>query len=70
MKIRARVLTYENGETTVHEVEITEQAMARLAEEIARERYGALHFECITLCLLYTSPSPRDRTRSRMPSSA
>ena len=49
MKIRARGLTYENGETTVHEVEITEQAMARLAEEIARERYGALHFECITL---------------------
>ena len=27
---------------------------------------------CILLynCLLYTSPSPRDRTRSRMPSSA
>ena len=23
-----------------------------------------------SLCLLYTSPSPRDRTRSRMPSSA
>ena len=23
-----------------------------------------------TNCLLYTSPSPRDRTRSRMPSSA
>ena len=27
---------------------------------------GALH----QTCLLYTSPSPRDRTRSRMPSSA
>ena len=25
---------------------------------------------CINGCLLYTSPSPRDRTRSRMPSSA
>ena len=25
---------------------------------------------CLTTCLLYTSPSPRDRTRSRMPSSA
>ena len=25
---------------------------------------------CLFLCLLYTSPSPRDRTRSRMPSSA
>ena len=24
----------------------------------------------ITVCLLYTAPSPRDRTRSRMPSSA
>ena len=24
----------------------------------------------VLLCLLYTSPSPRDRTRSRMPSSA
>ena len=25
---------------------------------------------CFCGCLLYTSPSPRDRTRSRMPSSA
>ena len=24
----------------------------------------------LVVCLLYTSPSPRDRTRSRMPSSA
>ena len=26
--------------------------------------------DLIISCLLYTSPSPRDRTRSRMPSSA
>ena len=26
--------------------------------------------ESFNSCLLYTSPSPRDRTRSRMPSSA
>ena len=26
--------------------------------------------EHLLSCLLYTSPSPRDRTRSRMPSSA
>ena len=26
--------------------------------------------DCTKCCLLYTSPSPRDRTRSRMPSSA
>ena len=27
-------------------------------------------FESLTCCLLYTSPSPRDATLSRMPSSA
>ena len=30
-------------------------------------KYICQHLGC---CLLYTSPSPRDRTRSRMPSSA
>ena len=30
-------------------------------EQLMRQWFG---------CLLYTSPSPRDRTRSRMPSSA
>ena len=36
--------------------------------------HGALEFyrsaRSAGICLLYTSPSPRDRTRSRMPSSA
>ena len=27
-------------------------------------------YDSVDACLLYTSPSPRDRTRSRMPSSA
>ena len=31
---------------------------------------GLEHTPYIASCLLYTSPSPRDRTRSRMPSSA
>ena len=35
--------------------------VARHAERPHAQRY---------ICLLYTSPSPRDRTRSRMPSSA
>ena len=29
-----------------------------------------VNLEQVVVCLLYTSPSPRDRTRSRMPSSA
>ena len=31
---------------------------------------GASSIQPVGTCLLYTSPSPRDRTRSRMPSSA
>ena len=31
---------------------------------------GKEDFDMVEICLLYTSPSPRDRTRSRMPSSA
>ena len=30
----------------------------------------SIEIKKINICLLYTSPSPRDRTRSRMPSSA
>ena len=30
----------------------------------------SIDYEKARICLLYTSPSPRDRTRSRMPSSA
>ena len=35
-----------------------------------RMEYLADFLQQLTICLLYTSPSPRDRTRSRMPSSA
>ena len=57
-------------------------AIARLREGIdelnseGRQRLLAAfdtvngHFGRLFTCLLYTSPSPRDRTRSRMPSSA
>ena len=38
------------------------------AKNTTRITYSA--FGKILYCLLYTSPSPRDRTRSRMPSSA
>ena len=40
---------------------------AQMIDDIGAEAI----FDCTTCaCLLYTSPSPRDRTRSRMPSSA
>ena len=36
-------------------------------ERIEKGDLEYVHYEC---CLLYTSPSPRDRQKSRMPSSA
>ena len=35
-----------------------------------KSQFEKLTFQKDKTCLLYTSPSPRDRTRSRMPSSA
>ena len=49
-------------------------AVAKPADEVARlafrplvESYNSTN---VFICLLYTSPSPRDRQKSRMPSSA
>ena len=40
------------------------------SREFAYRYFREVPAEQFTACLLYTSPSPRDRTRSRMPSSA
>ena len=39
-------------------------------ESIVFAVFAAAFIRMFLICLLYTSPSPRDRTRSRMPSSA
>ena len=53
-------LAWEDGSDVVASPrQILRRQLARLAER-----------GWIATCLLYTSPSPRDRTRSRMPSSA
>ena len=48
------------------------QEAKRFLIEKIKERFYNKSIQELTLdaCLLYTSPSPRDRTRSRMPSSA
>ena len=56
-------------------VEIIDTHPSEIPEEVSEYNpYNSLPTlvdrELALYCLLYTSPSPRDRTRSRMPSSA
>ena len=46
----------------------TEKEKSSMINE-AEEAYGKF-LDALKCCLLYTSPSPRDRQKSRMPSSA
>src|SRR5674476_974270 len=50
----------------------TYDAVGKILREIAIQemKHAASIIERIYYCLLYTSPSPRDRQKSRMPSSA
>ena len=50
--------------TNIKEPVLSHQFDSELCYQIAED------FGYAEICLLYTSPSPRDRTRSRMPSSA
>ena len=46
------------------------EAIKSSTPAICRQALKDIFRRIIETCLLYTSPSPRDRTRSRMPSSA
>ena len=55
--------TYDGHTHRVDTVEGMPHGLAMLDEQLSRSAD-------VTTCLLYTSPSPRDRQKSRMPSSA
>ena len=67
MNIGAKVTTFQEA------VENAEVVLVAIPFGVADEVIKSIDVEWegkIIICLLYTSPSPRDRTRSRMPSSA
>ena len=63
LSINLAVAAEKAGHTTIL-VDLDEQ---RSVDRWGNRRKEETHADT---CLLYTSPSPRDRTRSRMPSSA
>ena len=62
----------------LNEIELKESALDEFAKDFVTKLLipsvvgfnGSLGAGKTTICLLYTSPSPRDATLSRMPSSA
>ena len=58
--------------TANHDTEKDENEDNRISAENKMKAYAYIltHPGYPTICLLYTSPSPRDRQKSRMPSSA
>ena len=59
--------TLPGTEGTYHDDLRIAWELADIADSITMDRFEA---ENLRVCLLYTSPSPRDKRQSRMPSSA
>ena len=57
-------------QTILENVDRKERALNTDEFRIVADWYHAAILELSYICLLYTSPSPRDRQKSRMPSSA
>ena len=62
------LLNYKRVDLYVNFEEIVSPSKLKLLKEWIKKRLKRMPLQYI--CLLYTSPSPRDRQKSRMPSSA
>eukprot|EP00657_Telonema_sp_P-1_P009822 TRINITY_DN4053_c0_g1_i1.p1 TRINITY_DN4053_c0_g1~~TRINITY_DN4053_c0_g1_i1.p1 ORF type:complete len:142 (-),score=49.03 TRINITY_DN4053_c0_g1_i1:77-502(-) len=61
---KMKIAYYDDESTPARGAQLAERLINQDGVKFMLGPYSAL------ICLLYTSPSPRDRTRSRMPSSA
>src|SRR5665213_2080982 len=68
--LRAEATSYENGEGVSKDMQRAYQLYCRAAKKGDAEAQYDIGWMYFNGCLLYTSPSPRDRQKSRMPSSA
>ena len=60
---------HDEVQQITNEYQYLQKTISELAD-IHKRTPGSISYKLKNICLLYTSPSPRDRTRSRMPSSA
>ena len=66
-----QVVIYKENRDDWHRAEVVVTTVQSLLfNNKYQQLFSPTDFDLVISCLLYTSPSPRDRTRSRMPSSA
>ena len=70
MKKLAYIVITSSMFLTTSCVDLTQEPQSFITEEEYIARMDLTSLQQATTCLLYTSPSPRDRQKSRMPSSA
>ena len=63
-------LKYLEGEASEQDLENANKQLAEILKSLGMGVLVVLPFSPVSICLLYTSPSPRDGLLSRMPSSA
>ena len=64
-KLNSLTLTYSQPNHEIEKIRTEKKEILRQKAEIEKK-----NLDLMRDCLLYTSPSPRDKCRSRMPSSA
>ena len=69
-EIISRLVSGEIHRSNYENVCIRARKLASALEKDGIQNGDVVATLALNTCLLYTSPSPRDRTRSRMPSSA
>ena len=65
------IIVCQSGGARMQEGALSLMQLSKISARLANfSKKGGLYISLLTYCLLYTSPSPRDLSTSRMPSSA
>ena len=68
--LRIAAVARQEQDSSAFQIELRSKMAGYMRHEIDDDAWQKFSSRIVYLCLLYTSPSPRDKRQSRMPSSA